>query len=203
MNAVVFDEAHKWSHWLYLWLMVGIVVLFEGFLLVRYARRQWFGWLSWLVFVTIWASPGVRVREHLAIRHALASGSYSVVEGTVENFHPMPHHGHSHERFEVKGIRFVYSDFMETQCFNNTTSHGGPIRAGLRVRLTYIAEPLLEHCIFRLEILPSASTQIPHDANHCKVSLRRPGRMLVGRDLQSPDCRQAVSFSSARFRAFA
>lgn len=161
MNAVVFDEAHKWSHWFYPWLIGGVARLFVGFLLLRYVRRLWEGWFAWLVFVIIWSAGGWRVSEHLAIQHALASGSYSVVDGTVENFHPMPHHGHTHERFEVRGVRFVYSDFIETQCFNNTTSHGGPIRAGLRVRLTYIAERVLEHCIIRLEILPSASTRFP------------------------------------------
>jgi hypothetical protein len=164
MNTVVFDAAHKWSLWLSLWLAGGIADLFVGFLLLRYARRQWLAWLMWLVFVVIWATPiGAVVRDHLAIRHALASGSYSVVEGAVENFHPMPHHGHTLERFEVKGVRFRYSDFTVTQCFNNTTSHGGPIRAGLRVRLTYIAWPYLEieHCIIRLEILPSVSTSSP------------------------------------------
>jgi hypothetical protein len=164
MNAVVFDAAHKWSLWLSLWLAGGTADLFVGFLLLRYARRQWLAWLMWLVFAVIWATPpGVLVRDHLAIRHALASGSYSVVEGAVENFHPMPHHGHTLEWFEVKGVRFRYSDFTVTRCFNNTTSHGGPIRAGLRVRLTYIAWPYLdiEHCILRLEILPSVSTSSP------------------------------------------
>jgi len=100
MNTVVFDEAHKWSHWLYPWLTGGVVRLFVGFLLLRYARREWVGWFAWLVCVMVWAGSGGRVSEHLAIQHALASGSYSVVDGTVENFHPMPHHGHTLERFE-------------------------------------------------------------------------------------------------------
>lgn len=126
---LVFDESHKWSHWFYPWLAGGVVRLFGGYLLFRYARREWVGWFAWFVVVLVWASSSGRVSEHLAIQRALVSGSYSVVDGTVENFHPMPHHGHSNERFEVKGIRFVYSDFIGTECFNNTTSHGGPIRA--------------------------------------------------------------------------
>ena len=63
MKAVVFDEAHKWSHWFYPWLIGGVARLFAGFLLLRYARRLWEGWFAWLVFVIIWSAGGWRVSE--------------------------------------------------------------------------------------------------------------------------------------------
>ena len=75
-----------------------------------------------------------RYHEHLS---ALRAGNYSVVEGVVESFHPMPYEGHSYESFRVRGIRFTYSDYTITPCFNNTASHGGPIREGIRVRVVY------------------------------------------------------------------
>ena len=154
MGTLVFDEAQKWTRWFYPWLAGGVGGLFVSVLVFRYARRQLFSWFAFLVAVVIWSAGGWRVSEHFAIQRALASGRYSVVEGPVENFRPMPHHGHSLERFDVQGVRFRYSDYEETECFNHTTSHGGPIHPGLRVRATYILERFVEHCIVRLEILP-------------------------------------------------
>ena len=50
----------------------------------------------------------------------------------------MPHQGHSLESFEVNGHRFAYSDYIVTAGFNNTQSHGGPIREGLQVRIVAV-----------------------------------------------------------------
>ena len=63
-----------------------------------------------------------------------------VVEGAVEHFHPMPYTGHDLERFDVAGVHFEYSeyDLEETQGFNHTSSHGGPIHEGLYVRIHYV-----------------------------------------------------------------
>ena len=64
---------------------------------------------------------------------------YKVVEGIIENFHPMPHSGHDHESFIVNGVHFEYSDFYIFYGFNNTASHGGPLKQnGQEVRLSYI-----------------------------------------------------------------
>lgn len=66
---------------------------------------------------------------------------YNVVEGQIENFHPMPHSGHDMESFTVNGVYFEYSDFVVHYGFNNTASHGGPIkRNGQQVRLSYITK---------------------------------------------------------------
>jgi hypothetical protein len=59
------------------------------------------------------------------------------VEGIVDSFHPMPYGGHDTERFTVDGVHFSYSDYIIDAGFNRTSSHGGPIRAGLRVRIHY------------------------------------------------------------------
>jgi hypothetical protein len=72
---------------------------------------------------------------------------YNVVEGKVEKFVPMPYQGHVRESFVVGGKNFSYSDYILTGCFNNTTSHGGPIHAGLLVRVAYAG-----NCIVRLEV---------------------------------------------------
>jgi hypothetical protein len=43
----------------------------------------------------------------------------------------------------VHGVRFQYSDYVITAGFNNTSSHGGPIREGLPVRIWYLDGEIL------------------------------------------------------------
>jgi hypothetical protein len=44
----------------------------------------------------------------------------------------------SRERaFHSPGVYFAYSDYVVTPGFNNTSSHGGPMREGLYVRIHY------------------------------------------------------------------
>jgi len=76
--------------------------------------------------------------------HALASGKASYVEGAVDNFVPMPYGGHANESFTVKGVTFSYSDFDGEAGFNNTSSHGGPIRQGLPVRVWYVGKEIVK-----------------------------------------------------------
>jgi hypothetical protein len=75
------------------------------------------------------------------------AGQYSVVEGPVANFHPMPSTGHDHETFSVSGAHFSFSDFDGSPCFNNAASRGGPMREGVRVRIAYS-----DNCILKLEV---------------------------------------------------
>ncbi|KKD61633.1 hypothetical protein RN22_04565 [Grimontia sp. AD028] len=71
-------------------------------------------------------------------------GSYFVVEGYVEDFNSMPYTGRQRETFSVNGIRFSYSDSIVTPAFNNTASHGGPIREGKYVRISYIDNDIIK-----------------------------------------------------------
>ncbi|WP_321797617.1 hypothetical protein [Burkholderia sp. BCC1988] len=64
-------------------------------------------------------------------------------------FEPMPYGGHAMERFCVGQVCFSYSDYVVTGGFNNTASHGGPIRAGLPVRVSYV-----DGLIVKLEVAP-------------------------------------------------
>jgi len=84
------------------------------------------------------------------LKNLYLAGQYSVAEGTVTNFHPMPASGHDYETFSVNGVPFSFSDFDGSPCFNNTASHGGPMREGLRVRLAYSG-----NCILKLEVAPN------------------------------------------------
>jgi len=123
-----------------------------------------------IAFSLVWvvlAATGI-VGSWLSYRRALASGAHEVVEGVVENFDPMPHEGHKHESFTVNGVRFSYSDYNVTPAFNRSRSHGGPIREGLLVRISYLAEEP-HHPILKLEIPASEPATSDHDE-----SIERP-----------------------------
>ena len=78
---------------------------------------------------------------------ALRDGQCEVTEGTVTQFHPMPYEGHQNESFVVGGKRFEYSDYDSRAGFNQSQSHGGPIREGLHVRIHHVG-----NSIARLEV---------------------------------------------------
>jgi hypothetical protein len=75
--------------------------------------------------------------------NAFQEGDYQLVEGNVTDFKPMPYEGHQEKCFSVQGKRFCYSDYVIAPGFRNTTSHGGPIRAGLPVRIAYSGDAIL------------------------------------------------------------
>ncbi|MCD6337277.1 MAG: hypothetical protein J7M01_03485 [Candidatus Marinimicrobia bacterium] len=81
---------------------------------------------------------------------------YKVVEGIIENFDRMPYGGHKDESFTVNGVYFAYSDYGSyagVNSFNQTASHGGPIREnGQQVRLTYITWGEDTNLIVKVEI---------------------------------------------------
>ncbi|WP_119268584.1 hypothetical protein [Taklimakanibacter deserti] len=82
--------------------------------------------------------------EYRSIRYALATGQYETVKGKVTDFIPMPHRGHAMESFSVNHVNFSYSDFVITNGFNNTSSHGGPIREGVDVRISHIGNTIIK-----------------------------------------------------------
>jgi len=84
---------------------------------------------------------------------ARAVDASPVVEGEVENFHPMPSGGHDTERFDVAGVHFEYSHWGMTQGFNQDVTVGGPVRSGLYVRIHYVrfGTPA-DNVIVRLEV---------------------------------------------------
>jgi hypothetical protein len=72
------------------------------------------------------------------------NGDYSVVTGDVTDFKPMPYAGHKQETFTVEDINFEYSDYEISGCgFHNTAIYGGPIKAGLPVRISYRGKRIL------------------------------------------------------------
>ena len=98
---------------------------------------------------------------HAEARAASRSPSTPLVEGLVYNFHPAPFEGHEDESFNVNGLRFAYSDYVISGGFRQTSSHGGPMREGLHVRMRYIPNASTDlkgravNLIVKLEVCPS------------------------------------------------
>lgn len=84
-------------------------------------------------------------------QHALQVGEYAIVEGRVENFQPSSDQkGQPPESFTIQEISFSYKDSDVGCGFHHTSGNGGPIRANLPVRITYM--PSMDNTILRLEI---------------------------------------------------
>jgi hypothetical protein len=127
---------------------IGIFFFFNGRRTPRSAGRMAFGVYA-IVFgalITVVTLFVIR-RDYCGIRGAYASHRYSVVEGRVEDFVPMPPGGHRDESFSVGGMRFSYSGYTVTPCFHQTAVQGGPIRDGINIRVFYIGG-----CIVRLDV---------------------------------------------------
>lgn len=65
----------------------------------------------------------------------------------MTDFVPQPCNGKGMERFEVQGRIFEYSDYRVTPGFRTSVCNGGPIREGLRIRVSHSG-----NLILRLEV---------------------------------------------------
>jgi len=101
---------------------------------------------SFLGFAIVWTLTSFisTYGQYSRMVDAARTGRVDVVEGNVTDFKPMPASGHAMERFCVRGKCFEYSDFVVTSGFNNTSSHGGPIREGIPVRVTYTGKDIVK-----------------------------------------------------------
>lgn len=74
----------------------------------------------------------------------------NIVEGYVEDFHPMPEELHDTERFTVDGQEFFYSADNSTLYYSRCKKDGGYITGnGIKVKIWYLSP----HEIMRLDIL--------------------------------------------------
>src|SRR5262249_2286050 len=137
-----------WSAFGLIFIAIGIAFIRFGPKLTRISDGKPFGLtfpisprlLGWcfVVFASFWTlvAFGFTYSSYRTLTEDYRAGHYSVVEGIVKDFHPMPYEGHQSECFRVENERFCYSDYDVSSAFNQSASHGGPIRAGLPVRAT-------------------------------------------------------------------
>ena len=103
--------------------------------------------LSFFIFLLCLATA---LRDHSLINKIFDEKQYSIVEGRVKDYHPMPASGHDSEQFRVGDLYFTMCDYDNGILgYNHAASLGGAIRANLYVRILY---PTYGHiAIFRLE----------------------------------------------------
>jgi hypothetical protein len=79
----------------------------------------------------------LELSAHARLRRALERGDYTVVEGTVSGFELGDRGGHRDERFSVQsGGRFHTYRYRSSRGQAGFHQSHGPIREGLRVRIT-------------------------------------------------------------------
>jgi hypothetical protein len=87
----------------------------------------------------------------IQVRELYNNKQFTIVEGRVKDYSPMPYQGHAHEYFTVKGVAFSFSDYDGTYGgYHNAASHGGIIRPNLYVRIGYYHSGIT-NIIFKLE----------------------------------------------------
>jgi hypothetical protein len=161
--VTVFEITQKHYQWWFSAAGLGFIVLGIVFILVgrkwasqRRAKISGYFMVAFASFWTVLAFTST-FGEYRRCINAYQTGDYAVVEGKVENFHPMPYEGHQNECFTVQDKRFCYSDYVVQAGFNQSTSHGGPIREGLPVRVAYYDDQILRLEV-RAESLPSSAS---------------------------------------------
>ena len=133
---VVFDATEKYPelHRLLPILLIPVV----AWLTWHHKRSKYALFVACGALALFVAFGAFVVTQWLQARSALLTGRAQVVEGIVENYHPMPYQGHERERFTVQGVSFAYSDYTVSPGLNQTRSHGGPDLEGRHVRIHYL-----------------------------------------------------------------
>lgn len=161
---VVFDVTQAgFKDWHFSAFGLIFVVIGTGMLIYRWKnpakdstfRTRFFPYV-FTAFAVLWTATSfwATFSDYRHLRDALLNGKYTIVEGTVMDFVPMPYSGHAMEKFNVAGHHYEYSDYNVVAGFNNTQSHGGTIRQGLRVRIADV-----DGQIARLEIAEESVAQ--------------------------------------------
>jgi len=159
-DRIIFDLSTKSFAWQPIWASVGAGIFGCLLLLLRRLKSRYGSRIAgYFMILCAVAGAGYSLshwylsrRDHLA---ALTHARYEVAEGKVEDFRPMPDDGSSNESFRISGHTFSYSDYHDletTDCFNQTKPNGGPVHAGIVLRVKFI-----DNCILQIEELPQDS----------------------------------------------
>lgn len=133
-------------------IWVPLIMIVIGLVLIRLGRvkqiRQVVGGATIIFSLLIIFLLGTSiVSEFLRERHAYAAGQFSVVEGPIQDFHPMPPLGRAKESFVVNGVNFAYDVGDSTPCFHDSAAFHKIVQAGLEIRIFYT-----NGCILRLDV---------------------------------------------------
>jgi hypothetical protein len=144
----------NWAWLLFPLAPIAVVVLLPAHMVSRGPRSRWLRLAFGVVFMAIWAwfhldqigGQNHQLRDLRAQAHRATA-----MEGCLQGFHAMPAGGHDHERIVLNGRCLAYTDFTSGAGFHQSESHGGPVHADSRVRLSQV-----DGVITRLEVIDHA-----------------------------------------------
>ena len=148
-------------------LLVSVYIFFNAFLPIKHDQERdkspklWmlvpllFSVIPFLISVFVCVSFFSTNMDYINIYEQYACGQSEVVEGMVEEFHPMPETLHDSEHFEVAGVKFNYGA-DNSKCFYSRCKKDGGIFVGngQKVKIWYV--PYDGHnYIMRVDLLDS------------------------------------------------
>lgn len=138
-------------------LVVAVVLVITGRKYPEGFRPRWLP-TAVLVFALIAAVARILFPYIESARYArlLDAGAASVVEGRIEHFHSRP--DCKYEHFLVADHYFSYSKFEARGRFDQPAPCGGPLHAGMLVRIFYIGDDIVR---IERRIQGSAKTKGP------------------------------------------
>ena len=161
---ILFDASQKpfnWQFSAFALLLVGGLALAiiltlsasKGTVVERIRKRVVLSGALGLIFCLSWAiiAYNISYMQYRVCQDALESGSFTTIEGRIENFQPSSNSkGLPPEQFTVDGVTFRYKDSMVSCGYTRTTSGDGPIKNNAHVRIAYL--PHMNNTILRLEV---------------------------------------------------
>jgi hypothetical protein len=137
-----FDISHTSFPWWYPAFGLVLGALGIAVLRRRKADDKWiYGIAAFSILWTLIAFSGISEGDS-AFKTAYGSGNYLVVEGPVQGLWEGIQG--KEECFSVQNKRFCYSDYVITPGFRNSAFNGGPIRADLPVRVSYVGDTIVK-----------------------------------------------------------
>ena len=142
-------------------LLVSVFIFFNVFLPLKRDRTLWklvpllFSIIPFLIAALACVSFFSTNMDYINIYEQYANGQSEVVEGIVEEFHPMPETLHDSEHFAVSGVEFNYGADNSKYFYSQCKKDGGIfIGNGQKVKIWYV--PYDGHnYIMRVDILDS------------------------------------------------
>jgi len=128
-------------------LLVSVFIFFNAFLPLKRERTRWqlvpllFSIIPFLISVLSCVSFFSTNMDYINIYEQYANGQSKVIEGIVEEFHPMPETLHDSEHFEVSGVEFSYGADNSKYFYSRCKKDGGIfIGNGQKVKIWYVPD---------------------------------------------------------------
>lgn len=135
MENVLYEVSFSWN----IFYTVEVVLIIAFILKVKCTEINLSTLVLFCALVLVTLPTALSIYESIVIINAYELGDYSIIEGEVENFIPMPYEGHANEKFDINGVVFEYSNNLVVTGYNKTKYHGGVItKNGQRLKIGYV-----------------------------------------------------------------